>query len=183
MAPPASTGARQQTAASPKLSAPESDLLPGTLFNIVQPGPSAPAVAPAPVAQGESSLNNATLDIMAYLSAITKASSASISISGMFPDPAAVSSSVSASASFSATVVTAPGKMSVPASCMKEVMLSPLGYHLSLSVKEKIWKGDFVDVLSLLPAAKDFIPKTDRKERIDRRRIGVGLYLAPLLIG
>lgn len=41
--------------------------------------------------------------------------------------------------------------------CMKEALsckISPLGFHLSSSVKEKIWRGEFVDILSLLPSSK-----------------------------
>lgn len=53
-------------------------------------------------------------------------------------------------------------RVNVPEACMKEVMLcemSPLGYHLSLAVKEKIWRGDFIAILSLLPSYKDFMVK------------------------
>lgn len=35
----------------------------------------------------------------------------------------------------------------VPESCLKEVItceLSPLGFHLNSTVKEKIWKGDYI---------------------------------------
>lgn len=42
--------------------------------------------------------------------------------------------------------------------------MSPLGYHLRLAVKEKIWKGEFVDILSLLPLHKDFMAITEKKE-------------------
>lgn len=53
--------------------------------------------------------------------------------------------------------------------------ISPLGFHLTNSVKEKIWGGGgFIDLLSLLPASKEFLAKSDRKseERTeeDRRR-------------
>lgn len=44
---------------------------------------------------------------------------------------------------------------------------------MPLSVKEKIWKGEFLDLLSLLPIAKDFIIKMDRRSEDsaeDRRR-------------
>lgn len=54
----------------------------------------------------------------------------------------------------------------VPEACMKDVMpseISPLGYHLSSSMKEKIWRGDVVDILSLLPCQKDFAFKSDRR--------------------
>lgn len=33
-------------------------------------------------------------------------------------------------------------------------LLSPLSFHLSASVKDKIWKGDFIDILSLFPSGK-----------------------------
>lgn len=40
--------------------------------------------------------------------------------------------------------------------------MSPLGYHLSSSLKEKIWKHDYIDLLSLLPSAKE-PSKSDKK--------------------
>lgn len=58
---------------------------------------------------------------------------------------------------------------SVSETCYKEAMMcevSPLGYHLSLAVKEKIWKQDFVDILSLLPSAKEV--KSDKKSDTDK---------------
>ncbi|XP_077306286.1 uncharacterized protein LOC143925697 [Lithobates pipiens] len=65
----------------------------------------------------------------------------------------------------------------VAEACMKEALpceISPLGFHLSSSVKEKIWRGEFVDLLSLLPSSKEFLSKLDKKseERSeeDRRR-------------
>lgn len=65
----------------------------------------------------------------------------------------------------------------VPESLMKDIMpceISPLGYHLSMSIMEKIWQGEFIDILSLLPFYKDFAFKSDRrgedKQEEDRRR-------------
>ena len=55
---------------------------------------------------------------------------------------------------------------------MKEALpceVSPLGYHLSLALKEKIWSGDYVDLLSLLPANKE-VAVSKREEREDERR-------------
>ena len=71
--------------------------------------------------------------------------------------------------------VNSPGRVSVPEACMKEVMpceMSPLGYHLSTSVKEKIWRGEFMDILSPLPSQKDFMAKSEKndKHEDDRRR-------------
>lgn len=63
-----------------------------------------------------------------------------------------------------------PVKTLVSESCFKEALpceLSPLGYHLSNAVKEKIWRGDFIDILSLLPSSKEFLLKSDK--RIDDR--------------
>lgn len=60
----------------------------------------------------------------------------------------------------------------LPETCLKEPMactISPLGYHLSITVKDKIWRGEFLDILSLLPSAKEFLIK-DKKEEDDRRR-------------
>lgn len=52
--------------------------------------------------------------------------------------------------------------------------VSPLGYHLSTAIKEKICKGEFIDILSLLPFQEDFAVKSDRrgeeKSEEDRRR-------------
>lgn len=68
----------------------------------------------------------------------------------------------------------APVRASVPEICMKDAMpceVSPLGFHLSLAVKEKIRKGEFIDILSLLPLHKDFMVRTDRRgDEEDRRR-------------
>lgn len=58
----------------------------------------------------------------------------------------------------------------------KEVMpcvLSPLGFHLSLNVKQKIWNGEYVDLLTLLPSSKEFtykIVKGDEKNDDDKRK-------------
>lgn len=59
---------------------------------------------------------------------------------------------------------TAP--VQVAEACMKEALpckISPLGFHLSSSVKEKIWRGEFVDLFSLLPSSKEFLSKLDKK--------------------
>lgn len=65
----------------------------------------------------------------------------------------------------------------VPETCFKEALpceLSPLGVHIPAAVKEKIWKGEFLDMLSLLPSSKEFLTKSDRKAEEkgdeDRRR-------------
>lgn len=62
--------------------------------------------------------------------------------------------------------VSTTGKNTVPENYVKEVMpceVSSLGFHLLLSLKEKIQKEDFVDLLSLLPSAKDFSFRHDKK--------------------
>lgn len=59
--------------------------------------------------------------------------------------------------------------LGVAESCFKEALtceVSPLGYHLSLVVKEKIWKNEFVDILSLIPSTSTSFkdsPKVDKK--------------------
>lgn len=64
----------------------------------------------------------------------------------------------------------------VPETSVKEVLpceMSPLGFHLSHSLKEKIWKGEFIDILSLLPSSKEFLKldkKSEEKADEDRRR-------------
>lgn len=45
----------------------------------------------------------------------------------------------------------------VEETCLKEALtfdIPPLGFHLSVAVKEKILKNEYVDFLSLLPSAK-----------------------------
>lgn len=67
---------------------------------------------------------------------------------------------------------------------MKDAMpcgISPLGYHLGTVVKEKIWKGEFIDILSLLPFHKDFAFKIRGEKTV--RKIGVGQFLGHLTIG
>lgn len=54
--------------------------------------------------------------------------------------------------------------------CFKEAMvceISPLGFHLALSMKEKIWKHEFVDLLSLLPSIKENY-KSDKKSHNEK---------------
>lgn len=59
----------------------------------------------------------------------------------------------------------------------KEVMpcvLSPLGFNLSLSVKQKIWNGEYNDLLTLLSSSKDFaykLVKSDDKNDDDKKNI------------
>lgn len=63
-------------------------------------------------------------------------------------------------------LVMAVNANTVQESCIKETIpcvLSPLGFHLTVSVKEKIWKNDFFDVLTLLP------PK-DKKSEDEKRK-------------
>lgn len=46
----------------------------------------------------------------------------------------------------------------VAENCMKEVMtceISPLGFHLAPGIKEKIWRQEYVDLLSLLLSSKE----------------------------
>lgn len=58
----------------------------------------------------------------------------------------------------SAVVSTQPAlPTSVPESCLRDY------FHLPLATKEKIWRGKFIDILSLLPLAKDFTIRSDRK--------------------
>lgn len=71
-----------------------------------------------------------------------------------------------------------PVKALVSESCFKEALpceLSPLGYHLSTAVKEKIWRGKFIDILSSLPSSKKFlwksVKRTDERSKEDRRRV------------
>ncbi|OCT57189.1 hypothetical protein XELAEV_18003887mg [Xenopus laevis] len=49
---------------------------------------------------------------------------------------------------------------------------TPLGLHLPQAVRDKIVRGEYVDLLSLLPSAKEFLVKNDKvsEVEIDRRR-------------
>lgn len=72
-----------------------------------------------------------------------------------------------------------PSALTVGESSFKEPLpcvLSPLSFHLPKTVKDKIWRGKFIDISSLLPASKDFLSKTDkqsgdRSEEDSRRSI------------
>lgn len=68
-------------------------------------------------------------------------------------------------------------------SCLKKVItceLSPLGFHLNGTIKDKIWKGDYVDIQSLLPLNKDY--RVEKKEsgrfEDEKRRT----QLAPIIL-
>lgn len=50
------------------------------------------------------------------------------------------------------------------------VEVSPCGYHLAISVKDKIWRGEYVDILSLLPSTKEFKAKPEKSDKEEDRR-------------
>lgn len=54
-------------------------------------------------------------------------------------------------------------KPTVAEKCMKLLPVSfhLLGFHLSASVKDKIWRGEFIDILFLLLTSKE--PKSNKK--------------------
>lgn len=55
----------------------------------------------------------------------------------------------------------------VPETSIKEVLpceMSPIGFSLSISVKDKIWKGEFIHILSLLPSSKEFLRLENKSE-------------------
>lgn len=65
----------------------------------------------------------------------------------------------------------------VSETCLKEVMaceLSPLGFHLASNIKDKIWKHEFIDMLSLLTINKDIKSDKKYKDKDDERK-----HLAP----
>ena len=68
-----------------------------------------------------------------------------------------------------------PTSSQIPEISFKEPLpceISPLGFHLTTNIKEKIWKGDFIELLTLLPG-KEFSGKSDNKKdelSEDRRR-------------
>lgn len=54
----------------------------------------------------------------------------------------------------------------IPEACFKEALtceISPLGYHLTSAIKEKIWRQEFVELLALLPSSKDTSKQSDKK--------------------
>lgn len=56
--------------------------------------------------------------------------------------------------------------MSVTGRVAKECMpcfLSPLGFHLTAAIKEKIWREEFIDLNLILPPSRELY-KYDRKE-------------------
>ena len=71
--------------------------------------------------------------------------------------------------------VASGSKANVPERVMKEAMpceVSPLGYHLSTAVKEKIYNGEYIDILSLLPGQKEGgFRRGEDKGEDERRRL------------
>lgn len=64
----------------------------------------------------------------------------------------------------------------VPEGCLKEALsceISPLGFYFSSACKkQKIWRGDYIDIPSLLPLSKENrFKKEDDKFDDDRRSI------------
>lgn len=62
------------------------------------------------------------------------------------------------------------GAVRLPGAHLKESMpcvLSPLGFHLPITVKDKIWNGEFIDILSLLPSSKEQNFKFDKDDKIE----------------
>lgn len=47
--------------------------------------------------------------------------------------------------------------------CMPRVPC-PLGFHLSSALIEKIWKGDYIDLVTVLPLARDFSQRYGKQE-------------------
>lgn len=57
--------------------------------------------------------------------------------------------------------------------CFKEALfceISHLGYHLPLAIKEKIWKREFVDLLSLLLTNRENLKNEKKSEEIEEKR-------------
>lgn len=66
-----------------------------------------------------------------------------------------------------------PGAKLVSETCYKEALvctISPLGCHLKDTVKEKIWKNLYIDLLSLLPSVKEFVKSEKKDDNSDSRR-------------
>lgn len=50
---------------------------------------------------------------------------------------------------------------------MERSELSPLGIHLNDTIKEKIWKGDYVDILTLRPSNKYYRAHKEEGNKFD----------------
>lgn len=111
---------------------------------------SAAAVWASPAAALSS--NNGDSAISAHLSSVSAPPLSAVNINAL---PMSEVSQVSAN------VPEIFGKEALPCT------LSPLGFHLPFSVKEKIIR---VDLLSLLPSSKEFLFKGDKKRGEGRRR-------------
>lgn len=89
--------------------------------------------------------------------------------------PVWVTSNTSASNSVSSlpNCPTMDGDSGVSEVCVKEAMIcevSPLGFHLSLTIKEKIWIQEYVDILSLLPSTKEVLKSEKKSDDKDDER-------------
>lgn len=85
------------------------------------------------------------------------------------------------------TMYADPSFMAVPTlpeSCMTEVLsceLSLLSFHLNIAIKENIWKGEYVDLLKLLPSLKE--NRLEKRDCKNWRINGKGLVLVISTIG
>lgn len=54
----------------------------------------------------------------------------------------------------------------VAETCLTKALTSDILpiFYLSMSVKKKIWKNEYIDLISLLPSAKEFNFKNDKKD-------------------
>lgn len=88
--------------------------------------------------------------------------------------PASVWSNINPSQVINSDIPCFDRRAGVSESCLKEALtceISPLGFHLPPSIKEKIWHLEYIDILSLLPSSKEF-SKPDKKsdEKEDERK-------------
>ena len=71
------------------------------------------------------------------------------------------------------TVQIAPDNINAPEKLSKECMpclLSPLGFHVTNTLKEKIWRGEFMDLNLILPPSRDFYKYEKKEERAEEER-------------
>lgn len=71
----------------------------------------------------------------------------------------------------SSSVVNVPDKGAKGAKECMPCFLSPLGFHLPSSLKERIWKGDYIDLNMVIPLSREFSKYERRDEKTENETI------------